>query len=186
MSNVNTSNSLSFNYLLNEGAQDLYIHSHFQISLGVAFFPYIKIPTWKTLPASFINSQTLTIKIPLPMAISIHGHVSSMVRRMIKMAGEVNGMYEPIWAISPLGFEIIGPINIIGKNGSIRTIPWKFPEEETSSIVAPRPTNKEANNKYPSTAIASKMINSGTNKYSKMEISNFHITKGIAKAIQTN
>src|SRR5690625_2243136 len=162
-----------------------YTQSHFQISFTVAFFPYIKIPVLKIFPASFINSQTLKSKITIDMIISIQGHFSSIDNLMINMPGEVKGIYELILATRPFGSVMIGPRSIKGKNGNINTNPWKLPEVETSSIVAPIPTKIDANNKYPRIAMSNKTANSGTNRYLKIGKSNFQMIRGMAIPSQT-
>src|SRR5699024_548152 len=68
---------------------------HFKISLVVAFFPYMNIPTLNNLPASFINTHMLTINIASAIMISIHGHSCSIDRRNIKIPSDVNGIYVP-------------------------------------------------------------------------------------------
>src|SRR5690625_4159873 len=144
------------------------------------------MPIWNIFPASLINNQTLTSKIPTPITISAHGQISSKVSRIMSTAGDVNGIYDPIWAISQLGSSRIGLIKMTGRNGSISAIPLKLPDAETSSIVAPSPTNSAAKNKYPNIAINNKIISSGTNRYSNIVKSNFQITSGIANPIHTN
>src|SRR5699024_6137761 len=132
-----------------------------------------------------MKSQTLTIKITIPIAISIQGQSSSMDRRKISTLGDVNGMKEVTLATMPFGSEMSGPIKAKGMKGNMRTIPWKFPADEASSMVAPSPTKREANNKYPNMAINKSTSNSGTSKYSSKGKSIFHRAIGSPIPSQT-
>lgn len=116
------------------------------ISLGVAFFPYISMPTLKILAAKRIVARAVTRSRAAEVSICQRGTAVRPLRIII-MAELVKGKMLAKTAMLPSGLLTTGPIKRKASIGSIITIPWELPALCRSSMVAPRPTKRALNSR---------------------------------------